>query len=574
MNYLDWIILLAFFAYILWDGTKHAKTTKNAEELLLANRSMPWWAMGISIMATQASAISFIGTTGQAFTNDMQFVQMYLGLPIAIVILCITIVPFYHKLRAFTAYEALEQKFGIRVRLVTSFLFLLSRGLAMGAIVAAPSYVLSLILDLPLWLTVIIIGISATIYTTFGGITGVIRTDVKQMVVMMIGLIFIFFWIVIKLPDGIGAMESLKVSGALGKLQTLNFSFESGTKYNIWAGTIASMFLMLSYFGTDQSQVQRLLTAKSLKDSRVGLLMTAVFKIPMVFFMLLIGALLYSYYVFNPAPQNFAPQNGEFQEVELAEEHMQLHEKRKQLAYQYIEGTVAKSNLKSADQAVVNSQHLSLHKDGENRNDTNYVVPYFILTELPNGIIGLIIAAIFAAALSSIDSGLNSLAASSVMDWYKRFSKVEDRPTGFYLKASRLATLFWGVFATAVALLFGETNSIIELVNEIGSYFYGSILGVFILLFVKPINAKTVISGMTMGILTVFFFDSVYIDEAGQLTLHSPYLLQTMGITNHPDACRKALSFLWLNPIGALSVVFWSLIFTFGLKLFPASKAT
>ncbi len=557
---------------MIWDGTRHARKTRDAEELLLANRSMPWWAMGISIMATQASAISFIGTTGQAFTNDMQFVQMYLGLPIAIVILCITIVPFYHKLKAFTAYEALEQKFGIRVRLITSFLFLLSRGLAMGAIVAAPSYVLSLILDLPLWLTVIIIGISATVYTTFGGITGVIRTDVKQMIVMMLGLVFIFFWIVLKLPEGVGAMDSLKVSGALGKLQTLNFSFDTGSKYNIWAGTIASMFLMLSYFGTDQSQVQRLLTAKSLRDSRMGLLLTAVFKIPMVFFMLLIGALLYSYYVFNPAPQNFAPENGNFHKQSQHSEHLGLHEKRKQLAYQFLDGTVAKASLKDADRQFTTKQQQSLVQDGEQRNDTNYVVPYFILTELPHGIIGLIIAAIFAAALSSIDSGLNSLAASSVMDWYKKFSNPQERSAGFYLRASRIATLFWGLFATLVALAFGETNSIIELVNEIGSYFYGSILGVFMLLFIKRIAHAMVIPALIMGISTVFLFDSLYISSTNHLILQSPYLFQAMGIGSNVEMYEKALSFLWLNPIGAVSVVFWAVIFSYGKKIFQPAK--
>ena len=562
MNYLDWFILIVFFAYVIWDGTRHAKDTKNAEQLLLAGRSMPWWAMGISIMATQASAISFIGTTGQAFAHDMQLVQMYLGLPIAIIIICITVVPFYYKLKAYTAYEALEQRFGKKTRLATSFLFLMSRGLAMGAIVAAPSYVLSLILGVPLWVTIIIMGVSATIYTTLGGIAGVIRTDVKQMIIMMGGLIFIFFWIIMKLPAGVETIDSLKISGALGKLETLNFSFQSGTKYNIWAGTIASMFLMLSYFGTDQSQVQRLLTAKSLRDSKIGLLLTAFLKIPMVFFMLLIGAMLYSYYVFHPAPQNFAPTKRGFERSIRADEHQNLLKQRREKAMGFIDGTIAKADLQVADQAVVASQKESLKKEnGEIRNDTNYIVPHFILTELPNGIIGLIIAAIFAAALSSIDSGLNSLAASTTMDWYTKL-KGASHPEGHLLKVSRLATIFWGVFATLVALAFGETNSIIELVNEVGSYFYGSILGVFILLFIKRINRNAALWALAFGIATVFFFDGFYINGDGNWTMQSPYLLQALNITSTPADATKAISFLWLNPIGALAVVVFSLAFT------------
>ncbi len=558
MNYLDWIILLLFFVYIIWDGTRHAAQTKSPSDLLLAGRSMPWWAMGISIMATQASAISFIGATGQAFTEDMQFVQMYLGLPIAIIIICVTLIPFYHRIKAFTAYEALENKFGIRVRLITSFLFLLSRGLAMGAIVAAPSYVLSLILNLPLWITILIIGFSATLYTTFGGITGVIRTDVKQMIIMLFGLVFIFFWITLRLPENVGVLDSLKVSGALGKLDTLNFSLESGTKYNIWTGVIAGLFLMLSYFGTDQSQVQRLLTAKSLADSKVGLLMTAILKIPLVFFMLLIGALLYTYYVFNPAPVNFAPEENQLTEKTNDESFIAKHQQRKSLAFQYLDGTVAKIDLQEADYDVQSIHNESLSSGDENRNDTNYVIPYFILTELPNGVIGILIAAIFAAALSSIDSGLNSLAASSVMDWYARFSNNSEE--SHLLRASRLSTVFWGVFATFAAIAFGETNSIIELINEVGSYFYGSILGVFILLFIPRVTANAATFGIFFGITVVFIFDSFYLNN-GELVFQSPYLFQAMGITGSPDGA-KALSFLWLNPVGAIAVVIFALVFS------------
>ena len=293
------------------------------EDLLLAKRQMPWWAIGLSVLATQASAITFIGTTGQAYMHDMRFVQMYLGTPIAMVILCVTLVPFFVRAKAYTAYQILESRFGLNVRLSTSFLFLLSRGLAMGITVAAPAYVLSLILNLPLNYTIILIGISATIYTMFGGIGGVIRTDVKQMVLMLIGLGICFGAIWWKLPEGVSFDRGLELAGTLGKLRTIDLNFDLSDKYNIWSGLIAGTFLMLSYFGSDQSQVQRYLTSRSLADARASLLLPAMVKIPMQFFILLLGASLYIFYLFGDRPLLFTPTDAALASVKT---QVQYHE--------------------------------------------------------------------------------------------------------------------------------------------------------------------------------------------------------------------------------------------------------
>ena len=512
MSWIDWSVVILFFAFTLWDGLRQSGSRQSVEGLLLANRSMPWWAIGLSVMATQASAISFIATTGYAYRNDMGFLQMYLGLPIAMVILCVTLVPFFNKAKVFTAYELLEERFGLKVRLTTSFLFLMSRGLALGTVIAAPGYVLALVLNIPLSATILMTGITVTVYTFFGGITGVIRTDVKQLTIMMVGLIFCFFYIVYRLPTDIGFSDSLHLAGALGKLEILNSSTSFSNNYTIWSGLIAGVFLFLSYFGSDQSQVQRYLTAKSLSDAKNSLLLSAFVKIPMMFFMLLIGAMIYVFFIFKPAPLMFIPQTNETTITSLDNQQQfdQALEERRTHAYSFIRsgrGQEAKENLISSDQKLefYREQHLvSLKRqDGQMRNDTNYILPYFVLNELPNGIIGLIIAAIFAAAFSSMDSGLNSLAASTTIDWYQRLKKktVSD---GHYLRFTRLSTAFWGVFATIGALLIGETRSLIELVNLIGSYFYGSILGVFIALFIKKINSTGALIGLIGGILTVF----------------------------------------------------------------------
>ncbi len=562
MHWIDWLILIAFLGYTIWDGTRRGARSENIEGFFLANRSMPWWAMGLSVMATQASAITFIGTTGQAYVEDMRFVQIYLAVPFAMIILCTTLVPFFHKLQNFSAYEVLEERFGLSTRLFTSLLFLFSRGLGLGIIIAAPSYVLSLLLNIPLSPTILIIGVTATLYTMVGGIAGVIRTDVKQMAIMFFGLIFSFWWIITSLPPDVSMSDSLYLAGTLGKLQALDLSFDISEKYNIWTGVIAALFLMLSYFGTDQSQVQRYLTARSLDDARKSLLLSAYAKIPMQFFILLLGVMLYVFYIFGPAPMSFRsvePDAQQKQEVVAGEQLQQQYDKayrqRKQSAKALLSNKTsanasafqkADRNLNKARQAELERQERITQSS---LNDTNYIFPYFILNEIPIGIIGLIVAGIFAAALSSIDSELNSLSTVFIVDWYKRLDS-KDRGETWYLKSSRAATVFWGILATLAALALGETRSIIELVNKIGSYFYGSILGVFILLlWVKRANGAGALTGLICGMSTVFLFDRLYDNPA---TGSYMFVLPWDAV---PGGFEKTIEYLWLNPIGTAVVV-------------------
>ncbi|MCR9131371.1 MAG: sodium:solute symporter [bacterium] len=563
MHWIDWVVLIAFLGYTIWDGTRRGKDSENIEGYLLAGRGIPWWAAGLSIMATQASAITFIGTTGIAYTEDMRFVQVYLAIPFAMILISMFLVPFFSKMKAFTAYEVLEERFGLKTRLTTSALFLISRGLALGTVIAAPSYVLALLLNLPLSITIIIIGVIATIYTMIGGMAGVISTDVKQMGVMMFGLIFCFVLILLNLPEEVGFGDALYLAGSLDKLTALDLSFDLTERYNVWSGVIAALFLMLSYFGTDQTQVQRYLTTPTVKQARNSLLMSAYAKVPMQFFILLLGVMLYVFFIFNDAPISFRADDP----VAQTEEQVQ----REQLIYsQYSENRSARKE--AALQAIQNrdeaSQQLFVEKDAamnEARqaelalqaeildadvNDTNYIFPHFILNYVPIGLIGLIIAGIFAAAMSSIDSQLNALSAVSIVDWYQRLDK-NKHGDAHYLKYSRWTTLGWGIFATISALALGETRSIIELVNQIGSYFYGSILGVFILLlWFKKANGNGALAGLAAGMLAVFTFDRLYVSES--LNDYS-FFLPWMQI---PESYTKAIEFLWLNPVGAFTVVF------------------
>ena len=555
MEFIDWLVLVAFFAYTLWDGLRKNKETKNVEDLLLANRSMPWWAVGLSVMATQASAISFVGTTGQAYMHDMRFIHIYLSIPLAMIILSVTLLPFYNRLKIFTVYEALEHRFGLRVRLFTSFLFLMSRGLSMGLTIAAPAYVLSVILVVPLSYTIIVIGIGATIYTVFGGITGVIRTDIKQMVLMIAGLIFCFGWIWWKLPKEVGFKGAMHLAGTIGKLQTIDFNFDLSEKYNVWSGVLAGIFLMLSYFGTDQSQAQRYLTSKSLRDAQGSLMMTAFAKVPMMFFMLLLGVLLYVFYIFQDAPVLFIPEK-QVQTAGISKEFNKIHAQRKSAAQAYLKNpknVTAKQEFIQTDKQLQRLRKIEITRQqkvtGQKRNDTNYILPYFVLTQMSEGLIGLIVATILAAALSSIDSGLNSLASSTVIDWYQRLSPTE-KSDRFLLNASRLSTAGWGIFAVLAALAYGETDSIVELVNKVGSYFYGAILGVFALIWIKPANGWGAFIGLILGMLTVFLFDNLYLNPG----------TQTYHFFASDEVCKKALSYLWLNPIGTFSVIFWGVL--------------
>lgn len=562
MHWIDWGVLILFLAYTIWDGTRKGKDAENIEGYLLAGRGMPWWAAGLSIMATQASAITFIGTTGIAYVEDMRFVMVYLAIPFSMILICMFLVPFFSRMKAFTAYEVLEERFGLKTRLTTSGLFLISRGLALGTVIAAPSYVLALLLGLPLWITILIIGAVATAYTMIGGMAGVISTDVKQMAVMMFGLIFCFGMILYYFPEEVSFGDALYLAGSLDKLTALDLSFDLSEKYNVWSGVIAALFLMLSYFGTDQTQVQRYLTTPSTDEARNSLLMSAYAKVPMQFFILLLGVMLYVFFIFNDAPISFRASDpvAQTEEQQIREQVIYEQYSEAKLAREKAAIAVSLERSKVNQQAFIKADasfnearqaELALQSDilSADVNDTNYIFPYFILNYIPIGLIGLIIAGIFAAAMSSIDSQLNALSAVSIVDWYQRLDNNKHGEL-HYLKYSRWTTLGWGIFATLSALALGETRSIIELVNQIGSYFYGSILGVFILLlWVKRANGAGALAGLVMGMLSVFTFDRLFYSETlGDYSFFFPWI-------QVPETYTKAIEFLWLNPLGAFVVV-------------------
>ena len=562
MHWIDWVVLFGFLAFTIWDGARRGKNAGNLKGYFLAGRNIPWWAAGLSIMATQASAITFISTTGIAYTEDMRFVQVYLAIPFAMILISMFLVPFFSKMKAFTAYEILEKRFGLKTRLTTSALFLISRGLALGTVIAAPSYVLALLLNMPLSITIIIIGIIATIYTMIGGMAGVISTDVKQMAVMMFGLIFCFFLILFHLPDKVGFEDALYLAGSLDKLTALDVSFDLTERYNVWSGVIAALFLMLSYFGTDQTQVQRYLTTPSVKEARNSLLMSAYAKVPMQFFILLLGVMLYVFFIFNDAPISFRAQDPVAQTEEqslreqvIYQDYKNARSARQVAALEAIQNRSIESQQKfvDADAAMNEARQAELALQAEiltaDVNDTNYIFPHFILNYVPIGLIGLIIAGIFAAAMSSIDSQLNALSTVSIVDWYQRLDKNKHGDI-HYLKYSRWTTLGWGIFATISALALGETRSIIELVNQIGSYFYGSILGVFmLLLWSKKANGTGALAGLTSGMFAVFIFDRLFYSE--HLSDYSFFFPWTQA----PETYTKAVEFLWLNPVGVVTVV-------------------
>ncbi|WP_020404119.1 sodium:solute symporter [Gracilimonas tropica] len=570
MSWIDWSVLIAFLGYTIWDGTRQGKQANSIEGYLLANRSMPWWAAGLSVMATQASAITFIGTTGIAYVEDMRFVQTYLAIPFAMIFICMFLVPFFSRMKAFTAYESLEERFGLKTRLTTAGLFLISRGLALGVIIAAPSYVLSLLLGLPLNITILIIGVIATLYTTVGGIAGVINTDVKQMIVMMFGLVFCFGLIWYHLPDEVGFDGALYLAGSLDKLTVMDFNFDLTEKYNVWSGVIAAFFLMASYFGTDQSQVQRYLTTDSEKNAQKSLLLTAYAKVPMQFFILLLGVMLYVFFIFNSAPASFRAtepvaqtEQQQIAEQKVLQEYQMAHHAREQAAYNAVKNRDAASQklFVETDAQLNAARDAELDLQAEIRqadvNDTNYIFPYFILNYVPIGLVGLIVAGIFAAALSSIDSELNALTTVSIVDWYQRL-KGDMHEEAHYVKSSRGVTFFWGALATVSALLMGETRSIIELVNQIGSYFYGSILGVFILLlWVKRATGTGALIGLISGMLSVFTFDRLfYSATSDNYSFFFPW-------NQVPDGYTKAIEFLWLNPVGTAVVVIVGLLISY-----------
>ncbi|CAN5694042.1 hypothetical protein BH18ACI5_BH18ACI5_28200 [soil metagenome] len=557
MRAIDWIVVIAYLIWIVWDGLRRTHRTTDLEGYFLANRSLPWWAVGLSVMATQLSAITLVGTTGQGYADGMRFVQFYLGLPIAMVILSLTLVPFFHRARVYTAYEYLEKRFDLKTRTFASMLFLLSRGMSCGAIIAAPAVILSIILGWNLTLTILAIGLPTVVYTMHGGVQAVTWTDVKQMFVIVGGLLAAVAALIAGLPHEVSFLQALHVAGAAGRLNALDFTFDWNQTYTFWSGLIGGLFLMLSYFGCDQSQVQRYLTAKSIDQARHSLLMSAYWKIPLQALVLLTGVLVFVFYLFNQPPMLFnrvhaeqiqkSARAGEFQQLESR--FASAFDTRRQAASTLAvaesdqQRASARESFLSSNAALktVRSDAATLVRDvtgdesyGRLQGDTpvadvNYVFPTFVTTRLPIGLVGVIIAAIFAAAMSSIAAELNALATTSVIDIYRRHMRPSETDE-HYLRVSKAATVFWGIFACVVATFAAGLGSLIEVVNRFGSFFYGSLLGVFILALAFR---RTTGNGAFFGLI-------------GGMTV-------VTIVAFHPST--KGISFLWHNPIGAIAVL-------------------
>lgn len=538
MHWLDWAIVAAYLIYIVYDGLRLTKKSNEVEGYFLANRSLPWWAVGLSVMATQLSAITLVGTTGQAYADGMRFIQFYFGLPFAMVILCMTVVPFFYRAKVFTAYEYLERRFDAKTRALTSFFFLISRGLSCGVIIAAPSVILSIVFGWPEWATVLVMGLTTTLYTMFGGVQAVTWTDVKQMIIIFIGLFVVLVVIVSQFPAGVSIGDAVSLAGAAGRMKTVDTSFKLNETYTLWSGLIGGMFLALSYFGCDQSQVQRFLTARSVSEGRTSLLMSAFVKIPMQVLILFIGVMVFVFYQFVQPPMIF--KSDDRAKVEQRAEYKQLNDQyaqafaaRRQSALDFAGGgdqSEARQSFIAANaqmnDARKRASDLVKSETGKPFNDVNYVFPTFVTTYAPIGVVGLIIAAIFAAAMSSISAELASLSTATVIDFYRRHFKTE-APDAHYLMVSKLATGFWGVFACVVALYAGRLGSFIEVVNKFGSYFYGSLLGVFVLAIgTKRATGNGAFFGLLAGIVSVAL------------------------VGNY-----SKISFLWYNVIGCVVVV-------------------
>ncbi|HQR35933.1 MAG TPA: sodium:solute symporter [Blastocatellia bacterium] len=541
MHWLDWAIVAAYLIYIVYDGLRLTKKSNEIEGYFLANRSLPWWAVGLSVMATQLSAITLVGTTGQAYADGMRFIQFYFGLPFAMVILCVTAVPFFYRAKVYTAYEYLERRFDSKTRSLTSFFFLISRGLSCGVIVAAPSVVLSLVLGWNELTTILAMGLTTTVYTMFGGVQAVTWTDVKQMVVIFVGMAVILFVIVGQFPAGVTVGEAMDLAGAVGRMKAVDTKFDLNETYTLWSGLIGGLFLMLSYFGCDQSQVQRFLTAKSVSEGRTSLLMSAFIKIPMQFLILFIGVMVFVFYQFVQPPMIFKADDRA--KVENTAEYVKLNSQfdlaflaRQQAATSFANSEGNAKESAKQEYIVANKAMTSIRNEAiaefkreaktDKFNDTNYVFPTFVTTYAPAGVIGLIIAAIFAAAMSSISAELASLSTATVIDFYRRHFRKE-APDSHYLKVSKIATGLWGIFACVVAIYAGRLGSLIEVVNKFGSYFYGSILGVFVLaIATKRANGNGAFFGLLAGMVTV----------------------AVVGNTTK-------ISFLWYNVVGCVAVV-------------------
>jgi len=507
-----------YVVYVVVDGIRKSKDTDTVAGYFVANRSLAWWVVGLSVMATQLSAVTMIGTTGQGATDGIRFVQLYLGLPIAMVILGVTLVPLLHGSGVYTAYEYLERRFDAKTRSLTAFLFLLSRGMSCGTILAAPAVVFSAIFGLPVAWSVALIGIPTVVYTMIGGVQAVAWADVKQMVLIVVALFAVMGVLLVQMP--VSPDEALRIAGSTGRLQAFDFSFDINETYTFWSGIIGGTFLMLSYFGTDQSQVQRYLTARSVDEAKSSLLMSAYWKIPLQALVLLVGVGVFVYYQFVRPPLLYNPAHEAAVAVERGEAYSALQERYGQ-AFTLREGAaLAVADADEASRAAameaflereaqvqaIRGEALALAGEvtGQPTADVNYIIPRFVLSELPIGLAGLFIAGVIAAAMSSIAAELNALATASVIDFYRRWVRPEGTDA-HYLRVSKGATAFWGLFACFIATYAATLGSLIEVVNQFGSFFYGSILGVFLLAMVPWTRGWGAFIGLIAGMAVVGF---------------------------------------------------------------------
>jgi len=559
MHIFDWFILFSIIGLIVGYGIYKARGITDTRSYLQGEKNLKWWTIGLSVMATQASAITFLSTPGQAYAEGMGFAQFYFGLPIAMVILCIFVLPIFYKLNVFTAYEYLEDRFDLKTRTLTAFLFLLQRGLAAGITIFAPSIILSTMLGWSLGTTTILIGLLVIAYTVTGGSEAVSQTQKQQMIVILSGMFVALLVIIFKLPENVSLSDAVSVAGKMGKLNVVDFEFNLSNKYNIWSALLGGTFLFLSYFGTDQSQVQRYLSGKSLTESRLGLLFNGLFKVPMQFSILFVGLMVFMFYQFNPAPLHFNQSNvQQIKQSTLAPQYENLESQllsvqtnKKTAIFNAIEKNG--NNISDADAAVFKSlltkeseirqQSKDLIKTYNTTNqtnldaeDTDYVFISFVMKYLPVGLVGLLLAVIFSAAMSTTASELNALATTSVIDIYKR-SLVTDKTDAHYLKMSKLFTVLWGVIALTFAMGASLFDNLIEAVNIVGSVFYGAILGIFVVaFFFKKVKGNAIFLAALLG-------------EAIVISL---FVLDKMEIIS--------LAYLWLNMIGCVVVVLIALL--------------
>ena len=548
MSVLDWTVLVLTLVGIIAYGIIRSRGSRSMDDYLLAGQSLPWYHVGLSVMATQASAVTFLSAPGQGFSDGMRFVQFYFGLPLAMVVLSVTFVPIFHKLRIYTAYEFLENRFDARVRTLTAGLFLLQRGLSTGLSIYAPAIILSTILGWNIYWTNLLMGGIVLIYTVTGGTKAISYTHLQQMAIVTFAMAVAGYLTVKMLPDDVSFVDALHVAGKAGRMNLIDLKFDANSRYNIWSGLIGGFFLQLSYFGTDQSQVGRYLTGQSIGQSRLGLLMNGLLKVPMQFLILLVGVLVFVFYQYNPSPTFFNKQEtdklkqsqyaGAYQLAEIKHQNLTAQRQRAvadmQVALQADNEAgqdAAGTILRETDEAlkVVKTDVTKLiekNNPAADTNDVNYVFLRFVLDYLPHGLIGLLIAVIFSASMGSIASAYNSLASTTVVDIYKQLIK-SDSTDAHYLNVSRWATVGWGVFCIVVAQFANRLGSMIEAVNILGSLFYGVILGVFVVAFyVKSIGGRAT------------FWSAIFSEV---LVVISWYLNLT--------------AFLWLNVIGCLLVV-------------------